>query len=98
MKRVLMVDFDTDRTETVRIGPVQEDKEKIFPDPLLDMKVLCEAVCTMIHVCSQADIQKDSISIRDCIDHIQKGFAEAGYKGIITDKAKKEMEHGTSGT
>lgn len=98
MKRVLMIDCDTDRAETIRIGPIQEDdKEKILPDPLLDMKVLCEAVCTMIHVCHQADIQKDTISVRECIDHIQKGFAEAGYKGILTAKAKKEMKKETSG-
>jgi hypothetical protein len=99
MKRVLMIDCDTDRTETIRIGPVQEkNTEKILPNPLLDMSVLCEAVCTMIHVCHQADLQKDSVSVKECIEHIQKGFAEAGYKGILTAVAKKEMKHETPRT
>jgi hypothetical protein len=93
MKRVLMIDCDTDRTETIRIGPVQEDeKEKIFPNPLLDMRILCEAVCTMIHLCNQENIQKDSISVQQCLDHIKKGFSEPGYKAFMTSKAKKEME------
>jgi hypothetical protein len=93
MKRVLKIDYDTDREDTVRIGPIQLKNEKeISPDPVLDMTVLCEAVCTMIHVCHQADIQKDSVSIKQCLAHIQEGFAEAGYKGILTEKAKREMK------
>ena len=87
-----MVDCDTERKETIRIGPIQEGTEKIYPNPLLDMHVLCEAVCTMIHVCNQENIQKDSDSIRECLEHIKQGFAEAGYKGFLTEKGKKEME------
>jgi len=93
MKRILKIDYDDDREETVLIGPMQIKGEKeIRPDPVMDMVVLCEAVCTMIHVCHQANIQKDSISVKQCIDHIQRGFAEAGYKGILTDKAIREMK------
>jgi hypothetical protein len=77
MKRILIVDLDTERDGSqIKIGLTNKNLD---PNPVSDMFVLCEAIVTLIHLCHQHNIKKDTESIRDCIKHISSGFAEAGY-------------------
>lgn len=85
MKVQMMLDIDTDRKES----PVQIHKppnrlpmsEAETNNMILeDMGALCEAVCTLIHVAEERGAKKSADSLRDCIDHLQKGFADASYK------------------
>jgi predicted HAD superfamily Cof-like phosphohydrolase len=93
VKRILIVDIDTDRVDTIRIGPMQRfENEKIEPNPVSDMSVLCEAVCTMIHLCHQEGIKDESQSLRDCIKHLQDGFVAPGYKAHLVTHGIKEQE------
>ena len=97
MKRKLIIDVDSDRKQAVIIGPIKTyTNETVIPNPILDMGVLCEALVTMIHLCHQEGIKKDSDSIRDCIDHLKKGFAESGYKGYLSDEARKNYKEKAS--
>ena len=92
MRRVLVVDLDTDREETIRIGPMQTyENEKIQPDPVADMAVLCEALVTMIRLCHNEGIRDESESMRKCMDHIKKGFVDESYK---TKYNKSESKKG----
>jgi hypothetical protein len=87
MKRVLVVDLDTDREKQIKIGLIDKDEK---PNPILDMGVLCEAVVTLIHLCHQANIKSDSESVRNCIRHITNGFAEAGYIATLAIEGENE--------
>ncbi len=82
MKRRLIVDYDDERKEgAIMIGPIAEhENQKMEAKPLLDMGILCEAVCTLIHICNKKDIKKDSDSLKDCIEHLKKGFMDETYK------------------
>ncbi len=48
-----------------------------------DMAHLCEAVCALIHSADQADIKDSASSLRDCIKHLEDGFADSSYKTTI---------------
>jgi hypothetical protein len=86
MKRKLIVDFDDQRENQIMIGPVSEyPNHEIKVEPIFDMGLLCEAVCTMIHLCNKQGIKKDSESLKDCIDHLKKGFIDETYKTDMKD-------------
>jgi len=90
MNIALIIDIDTER-ESESIITIQQVKrigDKVKPtdpnaDIITEMAALCEAVCTLIHVADQNNIKESSKSLRDCINHLQNGFADAGYIGII---------------
>lgn len=85
MKRVLVIDLDTEREETIRIGPMGSfENEK--PDPIGDMSVICEALVTMIRLCHNEGIKDESESIRDCIKHLKMGFVDETYKTELRSK------------
>lgn len=91
IKRKLMVDIDTERKNQVIINNFQEhENQKIIPNPVLDMSIFCEAVCTLIHLCEQEGIKSSADSLRDCIKHLKDGFSEAGYKGRFPDDVNTE--------
>jgi hypothetical protein len=80
MQRLLVVDIDTDRKDTIIVGPMKRfENEEIQAKPLLDMGCLCEALCLMIRICHNSHLKDQSDSIRDCIDHLKKGFIEENY-------------------
>lgn len=81
MRRTLVVDIDYSRKDCVHIGPMKNfNNETIKPDPILDMACLCEAVCTMIHLCHNEGIKDESLSLRDCINHLKKGFVDETFR------------------
>ncbi len=91
MKNVITVDVDTDRKVPgqIVIGkspdvPRPKSKEEFLATVETDMATLCEGVCILIHLLEQAGGRKSYESLKICIDHLQKGFAEAGYKGVTT--------------
>jgi len=93
MKRMLVIDLDTKREQHMMIGPAtQFENEKVKIDPISDMAILCEAVCTLIHLCEQEGIKKSYDSLKDCIKHLKDGFSEIGYKGYLSDFAKKQIK------
>lgn len=85
MQRLLVVDVDTDRKDTIIVGPMKRfENEEIQAKPLLDMGCLCEAICLMIRICHNSNLKDQSDSIRDCIDHLKKGFIDENYVSKIT--------------
>ena len=94
MRRKLIIDLDSERKATIKMGPIKTyENEEVKPNPVLDMGILCEGICTLIHLCHQEKIQKDSDSLRACIKHLKDGFSEAGYKAYMPEEAKTEYEN-----
>lgn len=84
MKRNLFIDYDDSKQPFISMGLVKKyANEEIKIDPALDMAILCEAICMLIHVCHQNDIKKDADSLRDCIKHLKEGFIDETYRGIL---------------
>jgi hypothetical protein len=94
-KNIVGVDIDTSRKDS----PVQISKPETFNENMTeqewrqsivdDMATLCEGICTLIHVAEQQGLKSSPDSLRDCIKHLQDGFADSSYKGI-THKQKKD--------
>lgn len=86
MKRKLLIDLDDSRAQQIMIGPVQDSpNQKVKPQPLFDMGLLCEALCTMIHLCDKEGIEKDHVSLEKCISHLKKGFIDESYKAGLKE-------------
>ena len=87
-KNIIVVDIDTDRKDaTVMMGKPPEfkkdlTKEEFAQEIINDMATLCEGVCTLIHLAEKEGIKTSSDSLRDCINHLQDGFADASFKGF----------------
>jgi len=80
-KRKIAVDIDTERKEEIIVStPPDQDS-----NPIDDMAALCEGICTLIHIAHSQGIKKDYISLKDCINHLEKGFADASYKTYVKD-------------
>jgi len=79
MKRSLMIQLDTeDETGHIKIGPISETP--VEPDPILDMGILCEALCVLIRICHKAGVKSESDALRDCIKHLKDGFMDETLK------------------
>jgi hypothetical protein len=88
MKRTLMVECDLEKENgTVKIGMVSDKEED--PNPLLDMGILCEALCTLIRICHKAKIKNEADALRDCINHLRQGFVDETYKVDLLKSIKK---------
>lgn len=92
MKKKLLIDLDTERKGGSVLVLYPDTGEKL--DPVLDMATLCEAVCTIIHAAHDAGIKKDFESVRDCIEHIKKGFIDESYIAYIEKPNKKPGDTG----
>jgi hypothetical protein len=74
-----MIQLDTeDETGSIKIGPVSDMIQE--PNPVLDMGILCEALCTLIRICHKAGVKDEVEALRDCIKHLQTGFIDETYK------------------
>lgn len=84
MKNTVTVILNTDIRDTIQIGKDPSAKFEYggLHPVLADMSTLCEGLCTLIHVADQNNIKPSAQSLRDCIRHLEKGFADATYKGI----------------
>lgn len=82
MKNVVFVDIDTERTDTpILIGHTNEiTRRKESEQVIDDMATLCEGVCTLIHWAEDKGFKSSATSLRDCIQHLEKGFTDATYK------------------
>jgi hypothetical protein len=79
MKRTLVVECTLNGDKgMVMVGPAANGK--VDPDPILDTGILCEAICTLIRICHKSGIKDESDSVRDCIDHLKKGFIDETFK------------------
>lgn len=99
MKNILLVDIDTDRVPPIKICkppdvPVPASHAEMAPVLIQDMMCLCEAICTLIHVAEQAGYKSSPDSLRDCIRHLEDGFAEAGYVGRLEAGKKEDVHEG----
>ncbi len=89
MKNILFIDMDTERKQSpIVIGKPENARRPSNPIEgasmvLFDISTLCEALCTLIHVADQNGIEKSAVTLRRCIDHLEKGFGDASYKGLI---------------
>lgn len=83
IKNIVIVDIDSTRGKSpIIVGHpadqiLSENKEWQIVD---DMAVLCEGLCCLIHSAEMMGLKKSSDSLRDCMEHIQLGFADATYK------------------
>lgn len=94
MKNIVEVDIDSSREVTVQIKKPEvfdsnKSNEEMSEIIVLDMATLCEGICTLIHVADQQGLKPSAASLRDCIKHLQDGFADANYIGKFSDEQKK---------
>jgi hypothetical protein len=83
-----MIQLDTeDETGTIKIGPVSDTAKD--PDPVLDMGILCEALCTLIRICHKTGVKDEAQALRDCIKHLQDGFIDETYKADVMKKIEE---------
>lgn len=81
IRNILLVDIDSERDETVIISHPDNLTIQGTDNPIVDdMACLCEAIVTLIHVAEQQGAKSSPSSLRDCIKHLQDGFADASYK------------------
>ena len=85
MKNKLIIDIDTDRHQSVIIAKPEgitppETQEEAKDMVIEDMASMCEALCTLMHVAHSSGYKKDVDSLRDCISHLEKGFADSSYQ------------------
>lgn len=96
-KNTIIVDVDSSRENRVSIGKpkefevpkTQEEWAKSIVD---DMATLCEGLCTLIHVAEQNGLKASPDSLRDCIKHLQDGFADSSYRGLTHEQYEKEKK------
>lgn len=86
--KVLVVDIDPERKPAVVISHGVRTGNEVNPvdshfDVVSDMATLCEAICTLIHVAENEGIKRSPDSLKDCIEHLEKGFADATYYGAL---------------
>ena len=82
--KVLVVDIDLDRKEQIHIAHAKRAGDNVNTTDegyciISDMATLCEALCTLIHAAEDQGIKKSPASLRDCIKHLENGFADASY-------------------
>jgi hypothetical protein len=80
MKKSIVVDIDSDREPDVLLY----DSNPFPQDSFKDLKLMCKAVCTLIHGMHAAGVQKDYQSLRDCIKHLEEGFVNPRHQAIVT--------------
>jgi len=83
MKRYLTIMIDTGQ-EPAKIEIESTSHAGTKEGVITDMALLCEAVCVLIHSADQADIKDSASSLRDCIKHLEDGFADSSYNTTIT--------------
>jgi hypothetical protein len=85
-----MIQLDTeDETGHIKIGPIS--KTTLEPNPILDMGILCEALCVLIRICGKAGVKSEAQALRDCIKHLKDGFIDESLKvDYFLDSLKKE--------
>jgi len=97
-KNIVIVDIDYDRKDSpINIGKpeefnIPESKEEWANSIVDDMATLCEGLCTLIHVAEQQGLKQSPDSLRDCIKHLQDGFADSSYRGLTNEQFKKEKK------
>ena len=82
--KVLVVDIDLNRKDQIHISHANRSGDNVTPTDkgyniISDMATLCEALCTLIHAAEDEGIKKSPASLRDCIKHLEDGFADASY-------------------
>lgn len=81
---VLIIDVDTNRENTIIVQHGKrkdDDVTQVSGDYCIinDMAILCEAICLLIHSAEKQKIKPSPDSLRDCIKHLENGFADASY-------------------
>ena len=93
MKNVIIIDIDTSRDVPIQVGKPEgfkqgESKEELSKQIIEDMATLCEGICTLIHVADQQGLKPSADSLRDCIKHLESGFADSSYIGKFPEDKK----------
>ena len=85
---VLIIDIDSDRDIPVHVLHGSRSGDDVKPvdtesNIVKDMALICEALVLLIHTAENEGIKKSPQSLRDCITHLENGFADASYFGFI---------------
>jgi hypothetical protein len=91
MKNEIKIDLDTERIPHIMISkpsdiPVPDNDDELARWIQVDMATLCEGVCTLIHLADQRGFKKSANSLRDCIKHLENGFADADFESLFVGK------------
>jgi len=91
MNIALIVDISSSRTDgSVVVTEVNRKGDNLSPIEInseitTQMTALCEGLVTLIHVADQNDIRNSAASLRDCITHLESGFLDPKYVGVIQE-------------
>jgi len=87
VKKLLVVDINVDRKPPINIY----DNSPNMNDPIGDMSILCDAICVLIHGCNKLGLQKDYISLQNCIKQLEEGFIDTELTAtVLTDGSVRE--------
>ena len=87
MKKLLVVDIDTERKPVINLYDNLPDTY----DPINDMSILCDAICVLIHGCNKVGIKKDFESLQSCIKQLEDGFVDNEFTAtVLLDGSIKE--------
>lgn len=94
MKNQLLIDMDTERTDSPVVIGKQDGTQPTNPQEWaeminLDMTTLCEGLVTLIHAADQNGGRKSAESLRVCIQYLEQGFGDAGYSVDMPQMDKK---------
>jgi len=73
-QRIVSVIFGDNERVMIGLNPRQK------PNPVLDMATLCEGIVLLIRAANKDGIKKEADSLRDCLNHLKKGFVDESYK------------------
>lgn len=87
-KNQVIVDLDTERENPILIGKSENyempyEIEDYKTAILLDISTLCEGICTLMHLAESLGIQKSPVTLRECIKHLEHGFADPDYVSAV---------------
>ena len=91
VRRLLNIDVDTGREQTIRISGVPVDGVW-NPNPKLDMVILCEVLGALIRICQSQDIMSEADAIRFCIDNLKKEFINPDFKAWALDEPEDSKD------
>ena len=79
MKKLIVIDIDTDRESPINI---YDNLPDVY-DPIGDLDILSDALCVLVHVCEKKGLQPDYKSLEQCIKRLENGFMDTEFTVTI---------------
>ena len=96
MNTAIIVDINTEREKNSKVIDQEvnrTEKDELIPTEDLNqiglMSALCESVSMLIHSANENGLKEDYKSVKDCVNHIQSGFADASYIAGTTKEVER---------